>query len=304
MRAHAERSAARLETRQVELLIDELHQRVEHLNSLVQREELSNALPGPEQLLRMLRPLDATLQELSSQIQAHEQEREQLRALRDVTAVINSSLELDDVLSAVMDVIVDLTGAERSFLLLIDEETGNLEVRAACDLEGELTLESAFDLSYSTITDAVHRGEPILTMDAMSDSRFIGEVSDGHGMRSILCVPLKTKGAVTGVIYTDNRQEAGVFDESERDMLVAFANQAAVAIENAHLFEKIRARERRLQQRVHELTIEIDAVRKEHEVAEITGTDYFQSLEQQAEQIRQSLRADPIVPSPPSSKAD
>ncbi len=59
-------------------------------------------------------------------------------------------------------------------------------------------------------------------------------------LRSILCVPLKVKSDLTGVIYADNRIRTGMFGETERDLLTAFANQAAVAIENARLFTSLR----------------------------------------------------------------
>ena len=59
-------------------------------------------------------------------------------------------------------------------------------------------------------------------------------------LRSILCVPLKVKNDLIGVIYADNRIRTGIFAESERNLLVAFANQAAVAIENARLFSSLK----------------------------------------------------------------
>ena len=59
-------------------------------------------------------------------------------------------------------------------------------------------------------------------------------------LRSILCVPLKVKNDLIGVVYADNRIRTGIFTETERDLLVAFANQAAVAIENARLFTSLR----------------------------------------------------------------
>ncbi|HLF02258.1 MAG TPA: adenylate/guanylate cyclase domain-containing protein, partial [Anaerolineales bacterium] len=59
-------------------------------------------------------------------------------------------------------------------------------------------------------------------------------------LRSILCVPLKSKGELTGVIYADNRVRTGLFSERDRDILAAFSNQAAVAIENARLFESVK----------------------------------------------------------------
>jgi len=61
-----------------------------------------------------------------------------------------------------------------------------------------------------------------------------------HGPRSIICVPLFHKNKVIGVLYADNRRIAGLFGEREQSLLVAFANQAAIAIENARLFDRVR----------------------------------------------------------------
>jgi len=78
-------------------------------------------------------------------------------------------------------------------------------------------------------------------MNAQSDSRFAAQESIiSYNLRSILCVPLKIKDSITGVIYADNRIQSGVFGDTDRDLLASFANQAAVAIENARLFQQIR----------------------------------------------------------------
>ena len=80
-----------------------------------------------------------------------------------------------------------------------------------------------------------------VTTNAQEDHRFVGQESIvAFNLRSILCVPLKVKNDLIGVIYADNRIRAGIFADSERNLLVAFANQAAVAIENARLFSSLK----------------------------------------------------------------
>ena len=81
----------------------------------------------------------------------------------------------------------------------------------------------------------------MLTTNAREDPRFGGQESIiAFNLRSILCVPLTVKSELIGVIYTDNRIRTGIFSESDRDLLLAFANQAAVAIENARLFSSLK----------------------------------------------------------------
>jgi adenylate cyclase len=163
-----------------------------------------------------------------------------LLALTDVIQAINSSLELDEVLRIVMDTIIRLTRAERGFLMLRNEK-GEFETYIARNWEQESLDPSESAVSRTVINRVFSDGEPVLTTNAQEDPRFGGHESVIiHNLRAILCVPLKVKGEITGVIYTDNRIQAGIFTETERDLLITFANHAAVALENARLFESLR----------------------------------------------------------------
>jgi PAS domain S-box-containing protein len=119
-------------------------------------------------------------------------------------------------------------------------EEGELRVRVARNWERSVISpgEEAFS---RTIVDRVERlGEPILTTNAQADARFAGQESIvAYNLRSILCVPLKVKGALIGVLYADNRAREGLFGEKDRSLLAAFADQAAVALENARLFASV-----------------------------------------------------------------
>lgn len=194
----------------------------------------------PANSIETLSELESTLYRISRQLITYEEERSNLLALSDISQVINSSLELDDVLRIVMDTIVRLTGAERGFLMLKDEQ-GEMSTRTARNWEQESINTSEFAVSRTVIQKVIDSGEPVLTTNAQEDPRFGGQESIvAYNLRSILCVPLKVKSELTGVIYTDNRVRSGIFNESERDLLSAFANQAAVAIENARLFASLR----------------------------------------------------------------
>ncbi|MEW5868696.1 MAG: adenylate/guanylate cyclase domain-containing protein [Chloroflexota bacterium] len=163
-----------------------------------------------------------------------------LLALTDVIQAINSSLELNDVLRIVMDTIIRLTRAERGFLMLRNER-GEFVTFIARNWEQESIDASESAISRTVINRVVSEGQPILTTNAQEDPRFGGQESIIiYNLRSILCVPLKVKGELTGVIYADNRIHTGIFSETERDLLLTFANHAAVALENARLFESVR----------------------------------------------------------------
>ncbi len=162
-----------------------------------------------------------------------------LVALTDTIQAINSSLELDEVLCVVMDTIIRLTHAERGFLMLRDAQ-GVLSTMIARDWEQESINKSELAVSQTVIQRVLASGLPVLTTNAQADPRFGNQNSViSHNLRSILCVPLKVKDALTGVIYADNRIRAGIFTQKEKDILTIFANHAAVALENARLFESV-----------------------------------------------------------------
>jgi len=207
-----------------------------------QKEALTRAkLSLPPGVSEGLTQLAASLERIGRTVGEQEHERMQLHALTEISSVVNSSLDLTTVLNEVMDTIIKLTGAERGFLMLRNEATGVLEFRIARNLDRETLQASAFEISRTIVSRVAETGEPVVTTNAQEDPRFGKQESVvAFNLRSILCVPLKTKGSVTGVIYADNRVRTGLFSERDRDILAAFANQAAVAIENARLFESVK----------------------------------------------------------------
>lgn len=194
----------------------------------------------PPTTLEELSHLESRLYRLSQEVAAFAEKRKNLLALTEIGQVINSSLELDQVLRIVMDNIIKLTEAERGFLMLRDD-SGHMTTRIARNWEQESLNESEYAVSRTVIQRVIETGEAILTTNAQEDPRF-GEQQSiiAFNLRSILCVPLKVKNDLIGVIYTDNRIRSGIFTESERDLLGAFANQAAIAIDNARLFASLR----------------------------------------------------------------
>lgn len=232
--------------KQLRELIDNLGSTVNQQQQtlITNRAELARqaAAQSSDELARLLIHVRRTLEDLERRVQAQEKEKQQLKALQEVGAIVNSTLDLDQVLTTVMDSIIQLTQSERSLLLLTDEETGELDVKVYRNMDQETIQKSSFDISRSIVSSVFESGEPVVTMNAQSDPRFAAQESIiSYNLRSILCVPLKSKDTIIGVIYADNRVASGIFGDTDRDLLAAFANQAAVAIENARLFEQIRA---------------------------------------------------------------
>ena len=200
----------------------------------------ASRLKLPKTVIEELRNLETTLPKISGRMEAFQKEHSNMLALADIGQVVNSSLELDEVLRIVMDNIVRLTKAERGFLMLRDDR-GEMVTRMGRNWEMESINPSELTVSRSIVGRVIQTGEPIVTTNAQEDNRFVGQESIvAFNLRSILCVPLKVKNELIGVIYADNRIRAGIFADSEKDLLAAFANQAAVAIENARLFSSLK----------------------------------------------------------------
>ncbi len=214
-----------------------------HLTQLAEQIRLNLPeadIPDLDEICEELDLIVAALKRVRRQVSSLEEEREDLLALAKISQVINSSLDVDDVLRIVMDTIIRLTGAERGFLVLLDQQ-GTPSIRIARNWEKETIEEGDSAISLTVVRRVLEDGIPVLTTNAREDPRFDNQESViALNLRSILCVPLKSKGEIIGAIYADNRVRTGLFTESEKKILTAFANQAAVAIENARLFESLR----------------------------------------------------------------
>ncbi|OGO18984.1 MAG: hypothetical protein A2Z14_14930 [Chloroflexi bacterium RBG_16_48_8] len=216
-------------------VVDDIRQQIS-----VYREVASKAgVQPPSDVVEGLLELNNRIARLRKLVYDFEIERRNLAALVEIGRVINSSLDLTMVLNEVMDTIIRLTGAQRSFLMLPDED-GEMEIVVARNWEKESLDPDEYTISSTIVKRVLSDGEAILTTNASADPRFDSQESIiAYNLRSILCVPLQVKGKLTGVIYADNRVREGLFTEKERSLLSAFANQAAVALENAMLFASV-----------------------------------------------------------------
>jgi len=185
----------------------------------------------------------------------HEQNRRQrsarFEALYNVSRLLGSSLDVRTVLDQVMDAILQLTGAERGFIMLRDDD-GEITVTTARNLDQQTLTSEHFRYSQTIVNQVLDSGEPVLTTNAAEDPRFSTRASIvSQSLRSIMATPLRARGRVIGVVYVDNRVVANLFQEDDLAALDAFAGQAAIAIDNARLFG---ATDQELQARIEELT--------------------------------------------------
>ncbi|MDC0685385.1 sigma 54-interacting transcriptional regulator [Sorangium atrum] len=174
-----------------------------------------------------------------------------LERLLAVFRRLNSSVEIADILAMAMDAAIDLTAAERGFLL-IEQPGGELRVAVARNVDREKVGRSHLKFSYGIAERAIATQEPVVTVDAQEDPRF-HEHASVHAMRlrSVIAVPIRSPDGVLGALYLDNRFRRARFAPEDVDLLLAFADQVALALRNARLVDDLRRR-----------TVELEAERR------------------------------------------
>lgn len=159
------------------------------------------------------------------------------RIFYELARDLSSSLEEEVVLHRVMDRVISLMKASRGFIVLVDA-TGTMSVKmSGGDADPERTKE--FLGSRTVIEQVVRSGQAVVSTDASTDDRFKGQQSVIlQNLRSIIAVPLVTKGTVIGAVYVDNPFRAAIFEEKDKEFLQAIADLAAIAIDNARQYER------------------------------------------------------------------
>jgi Nif-specific regulatory protein len=175
--------------------------------------------------------------------------------LYEIVKIINSTLDLQEVLGRVLDLAIRRLRAERGMILLLDPITNALRTRVVRNIK-EVEGESKRS-PQSIVKEVIQSGSSVMSADARADERFIeSETVITENILSILCVPLIIKERIAGAIYVDHRQARHLFSQKDLNFLEAFADQAAVAIENARLYEELEEARTRL-------SLENDSLRRE-----------------------------------------
>jgi putative nucleotidyltransferase with HDIG domain len=234
-----------------------LHKQIEEVNAMLTSAMSRLTLmgnPNVSMAIQELRQVTDTLGNLEKGVNDKFRDRRtQLKALMGVSNMINSSLGRQRVLEEVMDSLITLMHAERGFLMT-RQENEELKPEIARGISHINLVETEFEFSRTIVSRVVESCEPVLTTNAQEDPRFENQVSiAAYQLRSIICAPLKSKGRLIGVIYVDNRARSGIFRESDLELVTAFANQAAIAIENADLFDHLQESNRQLEKANREL---------------------------------------------------
>jgi GAF domain-containing protein len=167
-------------------------------------------------------------------------DRATLERLLEVSSLLSSTLNVDELLAMIMSSATELTGAETSSLLLVDEEAGELKIEVATGTPGEAVLRETVPAGRGIAGWVVEHGRPVMVADPQSDDRFYREIDEKSGFetRSILAVPMTTRERTIGVIEVINKRD-GNFDERDLRVATALASHAAIAVENARLYARL-----------------------------------------------------------------
>jgi len=170
-----------------------------------------------------------------------ERKYRQLSTLIELSALVNSTLDTREIRERAIEAATTLADAETGSLLLVDRATRDLFFEVALGGKGESLKEIRLARGQGIAGSVAETGVAVIVNDTQSDPRFFrgADAKSTFRTRNMVCVPLKTKDKVIGVLQTINKRR-GLFDDEDCRVLSALANQVAIAVENANLYQELK----------------------------------------------------------------
>jgi len=164
-----------------------------------------------------------------------------LSTLLRSSSIINSSLQINDVLDSAMKAAEEFMEAEASSVFELDPEKGEISVKLARGEKGKSIQASKLKPGEGLIGWVIRCGKPIIVEDVQKESRFSDRFDreTGFRTRSLICVPLTIREETIGAIQVINKKNGGPFTDEDLELLTALAQQIAVAIDNAKLYQRL-----------------------------------------------------------------
>jgi transcriptional regulator with GAF, ATPase, and Fis domain len=194
-----------------------------------------------------------------TQLNVTNQQLAAFRKLYEFSEKLMTLTDIDPLLGAMLDAVIDVTGAEKGLILLNDdaftttapkalESNGSrrASVRAARNVKREAVADGGA-ISDSIVQKVLETGRPVIVSDALSDAQFKSSESVlALQLSSVMCAPFSSQGQVQGVLYVGNDRVKNLFDKAQLDVLSIFASQASLILENAMLLNALRADKEKL----------------------------------------------------------
>jgi Amt family ammonium transporter len=188
----------------------------------------------------------------------------ELSLLHDISQSMHT-LNLDEILELILQGVARGIGFDRVRLYLLDEERKQLVCKVAVGVEKEKikSLSLAYDREDNIISRAILEGRPFIVEDASKDPRVNRGLISFLDVKSFAAVPLLSREKVLGGIAADNLVSQTLITEKKLQSLMIFANQAALALENALMYEELRAFSSQLGERVKRATLELEETQRQ-----------------------------------------
>ncbi len=226
-------------------------------------EEMLTAIDRALTESRLRRERDQLTQTVLGVNRQLENRVQELRFLYGIGRSVTSLQSLEPVLNRIVEAAVYLTRAEEGSLMLIDEDSGELYLRAARGMGEKSAKNLRMKIHDSIAGQVVRTGRPVMIGGINQDDSF--KVKTGYFVKSLLNVPLKVGDRVIGVLAVHNKKNIRAFTDRHLNLLLAMADYASIAIDNARLYKRLssdvnRAEEssRVLEKMVDERTAELD----------------------------------------------
>jgi transcriptional regulator with GAF, ATPase, and Fis domain len=173
-----------------------------------------------------------------------------LRRLQAFSEKLMTRRSVDELLEALLDDVIEITGAGRGAVLLVDpseSEPRQPRVRALRHVQREAIVDASGALSDSIVRQVIATKRPIIVSDALTDTTFgKSESVIALKLSSVMCVPLISQGDVIGALYVGNDEIKALFNRKQLDLLTVLAAQASLIVQNAMLVSALRADKEKL----------------------------------------------------------
>jgi PAS domain S-box-containing protein len=204
-----------------------------------------------------------------------------LTAVMKASQAISGEIQIEQLLSTLMQVVIESAGAQKGALILL--ETDQLVVVAQCASTQACnvhftSIESCPELPLTVINYVSHARETVVIQDASVDTLFAADpYIIHHSPKSISCTPLIKQGKLIGILYLENNLITGAFTSDRIEVLKLLASQAAISLENARLYEQLEEYSRTLEAKVQQRTQQLQQEIRVRQQAEEKFSKAFQS---------------------------
>lgn len=220
-------------------------------------------------------------------IMKNEKTTSELETILQINKYLNSEHDPEHLLKMVLNFALELSGAESGLVLLLNEE-GGLEIKASVNTEIDPGLKQ---ISQSVAKKAMESGEVVISADALSDERFDSSESVVmNALKSVMCLPFKSRNKIMGVLYLDNRQKMNAFDNVNIRLLHAYGDQVGIALENARLISGYQDIQKKLTDKLEKTTGELNDVKEMLETSAYMSKFSYDQIIAQSKPMREIFK--------------